>query len=134
MGWPLNEGLDHGAARLTVDVGHQHIEPNTRVSQQLMQPILLRGQHAAEFLSLAGNQAQVTDVGWRNERGTQQACPRQSGQPLGIGHVGLAPGDVLDVACIHDPRGNAHSLQSDMCCRTGALPLNGLSGKPDGSF
>jgi hypothetical protein len=103
-----------------VNVRDQHIEPDARIGQQFVQPVLLAGQHAAELLPLAGNQAQVANIGLRDERGPQQARSRQGGKPLRIGHIGLAPRHGFDVTGVDNPGGNAHALQG--CVR--ALPVN----------
>jgi len=36
-------------------------------------------------------------LAWRDEAGADQAVPEQFDDPLRIAHVGLAPGDGLDV-------------------------------------
>lgn len=119
-GFIAQQGLDHGSCGLPMQVGEQHIQTDPGIGQHLVQPVLLRGQHPAELLALSCDQAQMADLGRRNERGPHQARPRQRGQPLGIGDVRLAPGHVLDVTGIDHPRRNAHVLQ----CRIGTLPVN----------
>ena len=59
-GLALDQRFDHGTSGLTVNIGYQHIEPDTGVGKQFVQPVLLRRQHAAQLLALARNQAQVT--------------------------------------------------------------------------
>jgi len=126
-----DQRFDHGTSSLTVNIGHHHIEPDTGVGEQLVQPVLLGSQHATELSPLAGNQGQVADVGLRDERGPQQPGTRQGGEPLRIGYIGhigqigqigqigLAPGHGLDVSGVDDPGGDAHALQ----CRIGTLPV-----------
>jgi len=103
-----------------VNVRDQHIEPDARIGEQFVQPVLLGGQHATELLPLARNQAQVADVGLRDERGSKQARSRQGGEPLRIGHIGLAPRHGFDVTGVDNPGGNAHALQGCVW----ALPVN----------
>jgi hypothetical protein len=119
-GFAGDECLDHGAGALTVDVGDQHIEPDARIGQHLVQPVLLQGQHPAELLALAGNQPEVADVRLWDERTAQQPGARQRGQPVRIAHVGLASGHVFDVPRIDHPRSDTLRIQRSVR----ALPVN----------
>ncbi len=58
-GFAGDECLDYGPCTLTADVADQHIDPDARIGQHLVQPVLLRGQHPVELLALAGNQPEV---------------------------------------------------------------------------
>ena len=49
-----DERLDHRATGLAVQVRDEDIQPKARIGQYLVQPILLRGQQATEFLPLSG--------------------------------------------------------------------------------
>lgn len=103
-----------------MNVRDQHIEPDARIGQPFVQPVLLACQHAAELLSLAGNQTLVTDVGLRDEGRAQQARTRQRGEPLRIGHIGLAPRRSFDVPGIENSGNDAYFFQR--CKRT--FPVN----------
>ena len=48
-GLALDEGLDHGARTLAMDVGHQHVETYPGIHQHLVEPVLLRAAHAPSF-------------------------------------------------------------------------------------
>jgi hypothetical protein len=68
----VQKGLDHGACGLPMQVGDQHIQADPGIGQHLVEPVLLRGQHPTELLALSCDQAQVADLGRRNERGPHQ--------------------------------------------------------------
>ena len=101
-------------------VRDQHAQPDARIGQHFVQPILLRCQHAAELLALPRDQPQMANVRLGNERATQQSGARQGGQPLRVGYIGLATGHILDMPRVDHPRGNAHRLQRSVR----ALPVD----------
>ena len=57
------------------------------------------------------NAAQHADLLGRTKRPAEQAVGHELLQPLAVQHVGLAPGDVLDVARIDQQHGEAARLQ-----------------------
>ncbi len=117
---PGDDGLDHGARRLTMQIADDNTQTNPAVGQHLMQPVLLRGQLADQFLPLACDQAQFPQLGRRHKRAAQQTRPRQGRQPVGITYIRLAAGHVLDVPRIHHLRTDAHRFQR----RVWTLPVN----------
>ena len=66
-------------------------------------PALAAQQHAA----LAPQRAQHADLLGRAERPTEQPIGHELLQPLAVQHVGLATGDILDVARIDQQHGEA---------------------------
>ena len=62
----------------------------------------------------------MTDVGRWDEGAMQQTGTCQCGQPLGIGHIGLATRHVFDMPCVDDPGDDALTLQR---CK-GAFPVD----------
>ena len=112
VGWLAGDDrFDHGTGRLTMEVAHHDTETNTGVSQYLVQPVLLGGQLADQFLPLAGDQAQLTQFGRRHKRAAQQTRACQRRQPVSITHVRLAARDILDVPRIHQVRHDAVLLE-----------------------
>ena len=103
-----------------MDVADDHAESNPAVGENLVQPVLLRGQLAHQLLPLPGDQSQLAQLGLRDEGAAQQAGARQGRQPLRIPDVGLATWDVLDVPGIHDQSTNT------LCFQRGvrALPVD----------
>jgi len=65
------------------------------------------------------HQPKLAELHWRDERRPQQPRARQRGQPLRIGHIGLATGYGLDVPRVDHPGDDAHRLQR----RKRALPI-----------
>lgn len=124
----LDERLDHGARRLSMDVADHDPEPNAAIGENLLQAVLLGRQLPDQFLPLARNQAQLTQLHRRDERPAQQAGAGQCGQPLRIAYIGLAPRDMLDVPGIDDLSANAERLQGGI----GALPVNAGAFHDDG--
>ena len=119
QGTPVDQRLDHGACRLPVDIGDHDIEPNARVGENFVQPVLLGAALAHQFLALTGDQAQLPHLCRWHEGAAQQARPGQGGQPTGIGNIGLAPGYPLGVTRVHHHGMDPHLLQR----RIGALPV-----------
>jgi hypothetical protein len=101
-------------------VADEHIEPDAGVDQHLVQPVLLGAEHAHELLPLTSHQPKPAEVHARDERRPQQTRARQRGEPLRVGHVGLATGHRLDVPGIDHPSNDAHRLQR----RERALPVH----------
>jgi hypothetical protein len=54
----FDQGLDHGARTAAVDVRDQHVEPDARIHQHLVQAVFLGAAHAHELLPLPRHQAQ----------------------------------------------------------------------------
>jgi hypothetical protein len=52
-----------------VQVRHHHAQPDARIGEQFVQPVLLAGKHAAELLPMARNVAQAAQVSFGNEGG-----------------------------------------------------------------
>ena len=119
-GLSLDQGFDHGTRALSVDVGHQHVDADARIHQHLVQPVLLGAAHAHQLLPLARYQAKLAHLHRWDERGAQQTRTRQRGQPLRIGHVGLATGHSLDMPRVDHPSNKAHRLQR----RKRAFPIH----------
>lgn len=57
-----DERLDHGACRLTMRVRQHHAQTDARIGEQLVQPVLLAGELATEFLSVPCNVTQTSQV------------------------------------------------------------------------
>jgi len=76
-----------------------------------VQPVDLAGAHRTQLAPVARDQAQFAQVLRGDEARAHQAEARQHGQPLAVGHVGLAPGDVLDHVGVDDPGRDAGVLQ-----------------------
>jgi len=67
--WPIgNDGLDHGACRLAMQVADHDAEANAAVGKHLVQAIFLGGQKPDQLLPLARDQAQLAHHGWWDER------------------------------------------------------------------
>jgi hypothetical protein len=115
-----DDRLDHGATGLTVPIGDQDRQSKPRIAQHLVQAMRLRGQQAAQFLPLSGDQAQVAQRHRRDERSAQQAGTGQDRQPLGIGDVGLASRDRFDRTGIDHPGQDSGTLQRGR----GTLPVH----------
>jgi hypothetical protein len=110
LGQPLRVGLagdqrlQHGAAGGAQDLARDRGELDVGVLQHLLDPVdrprALLDQAGAE----AGQVAQGADRRLRDEAGPDQAVLQQLRQPLTVAHVGLAPGDRLDVVGVgqHD--------------------------------
>jgi hypothetical protein len=99
-----DQRLDHGARAGAVNVGHHHVDAHACIHQHLVQPVLLGAAHAHQLLALARHQAKLPHLQRRDERRPQQTGPRQRGQPLRVGHVGLATGHGFDVPRVDHPR------------------------------
>ena len=117
---PGDDGLDHGTGGLAMQIADNHAKPDAAVGQYLVQPVLLRGQLADQFLPLASNQTQFAPLRRRHERAAQQPRACQRRQPVGIAHIRLAARDVLDMPGIHHLRANADCFQR----RIRALPVD----------
>jgi hypothetical protein len=115
-----DQRLDHGARAGAVNVGHHHVDAHACIHQHLVQPVLLGAAHAHQLLALARHQSQLPHQQRWNERRPQQPGPRQSGQPLRVGDVGLATGHGFDVPRVDHPRSDTHRLQR----RKRALPIH----------
>ena len=76
-----------------------------------MQPVDLAGAHRTQLAPVAREQAQFAQILGRDEAGPEHAESGQDGQPLAVGHVGLATGHVLDPVRVDDPGGDAGVLQ-----------------------
>jgi len=63
-------------------------------SQQLFQPLDLSGPFPGDHRPGPGQVPQLTDRFRRHEVGPHQTVSPQIGQPSGVGHIGLAPGDI----------------------------------------
>jgi hypothetical protein len=63
-------------------------------------PLPLLGQR----LAVAGQVAELADRLGRHEAGSQQPVLEQLAQPLRIGHIGLAPRHVLDLAGVAEQK------------------------------
>ena len=116
----FDQALDHRAGAHAVDVADHRAKLDAAVVQDLVQPIDLAGAHRTELAPIARDQAQLAQVLRRDEAAAHEAEARQHGQPLGVGHVGLAPGHVLDEVRVDDPGPDAGALQ----VREHALPVD----------
>jgi hypothetical protein len=86
------------------DVAGDHRQLDLGVLQQLLDPLLLRGAHAHQVGAVAGHIPQPADRRWWHEAGPQHLPLGHLAQPYRIQLVGLGPpGQVLDVAGIHQP-------------------------------
>src|SRR3990167_9063909 len=103
-----------------MQIRHHHTQTDASIGEQFVQPVLLAGEHAAEFLSVSGNVTQAAQVRFGNEGGAQETCTRQRCQPLRISHIGLATRHRLDVTGVDHPGDNTHALQR----RIRSLPIN----------
>src|SRR5215218_5680841 len=73
-------------------------------SSSLLDPLLLRGPRRHQIHPVAGHVPQLADRLWGDEAGPQQLPLGNLAQPDRIQGVGLGtPGEVLDVAGIHQP-------------------------------
>jgi hypothetical protein len=115
-----DQRFDHIARRLAMQVRHHDTQTYPGISEQFVQPVLLAGQHATELLPVPGNVAQATQVCLGDEGGAQQARACQRGQPLRIGHIGLATRHRLDMAGVDHPSDDAHAFE----CSVRTLPVN----------
>ena len=86
-----------------MDVGNQEAQTQAGIGQEFVQMILLGSEHAAEFLAPPGKMAQVTDIGWQNERRRYQSGTRQGRQPLRIADIRLAARNVLGIPGLDHP-------------------------------
>ena len=76
------------------------------VVEDFMQAVFLPGQGLGDLIPVSRNDTQFAQVFGRNETRFDQIVSPDSGQPSGIGYVGLAARYVFDVARIDDMRGN----------------------------
>ncbi len=100
------QGLDRGAFR--GDVADHRAEFDAGVVEQFVQAVDPTGAHGAELAAIPGDQAQLAQVLWGDEAATYQAEAGQHGEPLRVGHVGLALTNSVylprgDVRRDHDP-------------------------------
>lgn len=119
-GTAVEQGFDYGARRLAVHVTDPGPQADADVGEHLVQTILLRREHAPEFLPLPGDQAHRAQFGGRHEGGAQQAGTGQGSEPFGIPHIGFTPGDLSDMAGIDHLDPKADGLQGG----AGALPVD----------
>src|SRR5437588_11211863 len=103
-----------------MQVADDHTQAYTAIDEDLVEPVLFTDELADQSLPLPCNQAQATQLCWRNERATQQAGTCQGSQPVGIADVGLASWYVLDVTGVDDERTDVDCFQR----RVRALPID----------
>jgi hypothetical protein len=71
--------------------------------EDLLQALGLPGPLLDLGLAVPGEVAELPDLPGRHERGPDQAVLDELGDPRGVGHVGLAPGDVAKVPGVEQP-------------------------------
>ncbi len=110
-GPPFNEGLHHCTSRYAVDVGHHTAQADPCIIEDFVQSIFLSGKDAAQLSAVTGKKSKFTQVLGRNEALTQKTAPAKFSQPFGIADVGLASGDLLDMAGIDNASLDPEILQ-----------------------
>ena len=95
-----------------------HYAKANPLSVSMVQPVLLRGQLANQFLSLTGNPGAIRNAaGGTNEARLSLLAP--ACQPMSIARIGLATRGHADVPGIHHLGADAGSLNAAY----GALPV-----------
>lgn len=103
--------LDHVPPRHRQDPRRHRRQLDPRVLEDLLQALRLGRPHVDLRLASSGEVAKLTDRRRGHEASTDHPVGDHVGQPLGIGHVGLAPGDVLDVMGVAQPQLEALAFQ-----------------------
>lgn len=96
------KGAQHQHARDAEHVGHDTRDLDVGALEQAERAVALRCQIANERLAVADEIAQHPHLGRRHEACADKAVAHEIGDPLGVLHVGLAPGHVADVRGIAD--------------------------------
>ena len=94
---PVNERLDHRPPGLGDDGGGHRVDLDARVLEHVAEPLDLRGPRLDDLGAVADDIPGGLDVRRGDEAAREQPALQELHQPLRVGHVGLAPRDVLDV-------------------------------------
>ena len=98
-----DQRLDHRPPRLSQDLRGDRRQLDPRVLEHLLQPLDLGRPSVALGLAIAGQFPQLTDRRRRHEARSDHPVRGHIREPLGIGHIGLATRDLLDVASVAQP-------------------------------
>ena len=100
VGRAVDQRVEHRAARDAEDVGRDAVELDPGVLERLVQPVGLPGALLDLRLAIPGQVPQRPDRLGRHEARPQQPGLGQLAQPGRVGDIGLATGDLLDVASV----------------------------------
>ena len=106
-----DQGGEHGPSRDAHDLGRDRVEPDAGIGERLLDPLALRHPGPDEALAVAGEVAQDPDRRRRDEAAPQQAVLEELGEPGGVAHVGLAPGQDPDVTGVDEQELEAALLE-----------------------
>lgn len=105
------DGADNPHPGLAGDVGDRMVQLQVHRRQRLLHVLDRGGGVIEQALTLAQVGAQRGDVARGMKAAPQQAVGMQRLEPLGIVDVGLAPGDVFDVARVGHDHADATGLE-----------------------
>src|SRR5882724_4061185 len=93
----IDHRFDHPSPACAHDVADDRVELDIGFSQCLLDPLDMPRLLADQLLAGPRQRTQLLDLLIRDKAGLDQPAGQQVGDPRRVVHVGLAPGDVLDV-------------------------------------
>ena len=99
--------FDHRATGLGQDLRRDRGQLDAGVLKDLLEPLDLGDPGVDLGLAVAGQLTKLSDRQRRHEARPDHPVGRDVGQPLGIGEIGLASGDFLDVPRVAQPDGES---------------------------